>query len=227
MTTLSDFNAGVRAVSPLVPPAGAVGLITGLAAGTVGLSPLETVVMTVVVYSPTVILTAFGLLEAGAPFPILVTTALVVGARFTLLSLSMSTYLRRLSARTRWLLAYFLWTPVFALSVERFEAHPETDRRAFYLGTAAPLWLTIQATVLAGVLFGAAVPASLQLGFVVPLAFIALVVRLVKDRPTATAAVAAGAVAVVASVLPLNTGVIVATAAGTVAGVLVYRREGI
>lgn len=222
----ADLLAGARAITPLLPPGVAVGLVTGLAASAVGLTPLHAGVMAAVVYSPSVMLTAFGLLEAGAPAAILVLTSLVVGLRFTLLSLSLSSYLVRLSRRSRWALAYFLWTPVYALAVERFESHPDTDRRAFYLGLALPLWATVQTAVLAGAVFGASVPASLQLEFVVPLAFIALLVRLVDDRPGAVAAGAAGALAVVAVGLPLNTGVVAATVGGTAAGVAYRRRVG-
>lgn len=221
-----DFAAGVRAIIPLLPPTATVGLVTGFAASAIGISPVQTGAMAVIVYSPTVMLTAFGLLESGAPAVVLVVTSLVVGVRFMLLSLSISSYLARLSTRWKWLLAYFLWTPVYALAVDRFEADPDTDRRAFYLGLALPLWTTFQGALLAGLGFGAGVPDVLQLGFVVPLAFIALVARLVDDRPSALAAVVAGGLAVVVGALPLDTGVIVATLGGTVAGVLVASREG-
>lgn len=227
MDTLNDdFRAGARAILPLLPPGATVGLVTGLAASAIGLTTLQAGVMAMVVYSPSVMLAAFGLLEAGAPAVILVVTSLVVGVRFMLLSLSISSYLDRVSVPWRWLLAYFLWTPVYALSIERYEAVPETDRRWFYLGTAVPLWATVQVTVLAGASFGASVPAALQLDFVVPLAFIALLARLVSSRPGMVAALVAGAIAVWGTLLPLNTGIIAATLGGTAAGVLYAGREG-
>lgn len=226
MTTRSDFVAGARAISPLLPPGATVGLVTGLAASAVGLSVLQAGVMSVVVYSPSVMLTAFSLLEAGTPVVILVVTSLVVGVRFMLLSLSISTYLRRLSSTWQWLLAYFLWTPIYALAIERYESDPDIDRRWFYLGCALPMWITFQGSLLIGAVFGAAVPDRLQLEFVVPLAFIALIVRLVDDRSSASAAVVAGGLAVGGTVLPLNTGIVAATLGGTVAGVLFADREG-
>lgn len=219
-TSRSDFLAGARGIAPLLPPAATVGLVTGVAASAVGLSAMNTAVMSIVVYSPSVMLTAFGLLESGVPAVILIATALVVGVRFTLLSLSISTYLDRISPGWRWLLAYFLWTPVYALAIERYESEPTTDRRLFYLGCALPMWLTFQGTLLVGAVFGAELPVGLQLKFVVPLAFIALLVRLVDDRPSVIAAILAGGMAVGGSVLPLNTGIVAATIGGTAAGVL-------
>lgn len=216
----TEFQAGVRVIAPLLPPGATVGLVTGVAASAVGLSVIEAGVMSVVVYSPSVMLTAFGLLEAGTPAVIPLGAALVVGVRFMLLSLSISTYLDRLSSAWQWLLAYFLWTPIYALSIERYEARPDADRQWFYLGCALPMWLTFQGTLLVGAAFGAELPTGLQLRFVVPLAFIALLVRLVDDRPSLTAALLAGGLAIGGTTLPMNTGIVAATIGGTTAGVL-------
>ena len=215
----SDFGDGARAISPLLPPGATVGLVTGVAATTVGLTPVETAAMSVVVYSPTVMLTAFSLLESGTPVVVLVAASLIVGVRFAMLSLSIAPYFRRLATRWKWVLAYFLWTPTYALSVARFEADPGADRRAYYLGCAIPLWLVFHAALLAGIAFGARVPAGWQLDFVVPLAFIALLLRMVDDTSTALAGVAAGVIAIAATPLPYNLGIVVAAVGGTVAGV--------
>ena len=223
MTFRADFAAGARAMVPLLPAGATVGLVTGVAATAVGLSGIETAAMSVAVYSPTVMLTAVRLLGEGAPTAVLVFASLVVGVRFAVLSLSIAPHFDRVATRWKWLLAYFLLTPTYALSIERFEADPGTDRRAYYLGTALPLWVAFQAALLVGVAFGARVPARWDLGFVLPLAFVALLARILKDRPTTGAALVAGVVAVFAAGLPLNVGVVVATASGTAAGVLLGR----
>lgn len=225
-TPRADFAAGAKAISPLLPPGATVGLVTGVGAVAVGLSPLQAVAMAVVVYSPTVMLTAFELLDAGTPAAVLVVASLVVAVRFVLLSLSIAPYLERLATGWKWLLAYFLWTPTYALSIERFDAEPATSRRAFYLGTAIPLWLTFQAALVAGIAFGTRVPAGWQLEFVVPLAFVALLVRMVDDRATVVAALVGGTLAVLGSALPLNVGIVVAALGGTTAGVLSGSVEG-
>lgn len=226
MAFRSDFVAGARAVSPLVPPAVTVGLVTGVAAAAVGLSSAQSTAMAVVVYSPTVMLAAFQLMEQGTPAVVLVVASLTVGVRFAMLSLSIAAYFERVSTGWRWFLAYFLWTPTYALSVERFEREPSTSRRGYYLGTAVPLWITFQAAFVVGLVFGGRVPAGWQLGFVVPLAFVALLVRMLDGRSTKGAALVAGVVAVLATTLPLNVGVVVATVTGTLAGVLLRQGGG-
>lgn len=93
-------------------------------------------------------------------------------------------------------MAYFLWTPIYALAIERYEADPENDRRWFYLGWAFPMWITFHATLLIGAGFGPAVPDAPQLELIVPFVFIALLARLVDNRPSVLVAVVAGALAV-------------------------------
>lgn len=221
----SAFVAGAADIAPLLAPGATVGLVTGVAATAVGLSLIQAVAMALIVYSPTVMLTAYTLLESGTPAVILVVASLIVAVRFVMLSASIAPFFSRFATRWKWPLAYFLWTPIYALSIERFEADPATSRRGYYLGAAIPLWVTFQAALLAGIVFGGGVPDRWQLGFVVPLAFIALLMRMVADRPTKGAALVAGALAVSGSGLPLNIGIVVAAVGGTAGGVLLGRLE--
>lgn len=230
MSTETSFRAallaGARDTAPLLPGAGAIGLITGVAAVAVGLDPVQAVAMSAVVNSPLVVLTAFHLLDVASPLVVVVLASLVVGVRFAVLSLSIAPYFERLSTRRKWALSYFLLTPVYALSVRRYTAVPETDRTGYYLGVAVPGWITVQATFLVGLRFGGSVPASWHVGFVLPLAFIALVIRFLADRAARVAALVAGVLAVVGAGLPLETGLVVAVLGGVAAASVVSRRGG-
>lgn len=222
----SDFLDGAKAMSPLLVPGATVGLVTGVAAATAGLSLVEGLAMAVIVHSPTVMLTAFSLLQSDPPLVIVLLTPLVVGVRFILLSASIAPYFDRVATRWRWILAYFLWTPTYALSIERYDADPATSRRGYYLGAAVPLWVTFQGALVVGLVFGAQVPARWQLGFVIPLAFIALLIRLIPDRAAKGAAIAAGVAAVLASTLPLNVGIVIGAIVGTGTGVILTSTGG-
>lgn len=222
----ASFAAGAKAISPVLPAGATVGLVTGVAATAVGLSPHQATAMSVIVYSPTVMLTAFELLESGTPAVIVVGAALIVGVRFSMLSLSIAPHFERLSTRWTWLLAYFLWTPVYAVSLQRFDADPTTSKRGYWLGAALPLWVTFQIALVAGIAFSARVPPTWQLEFVVPLAFIALLQGFLKDRPTKRSALVAGVLAVLGGTLPVNLGIVVATVGGVTVGMLADSREG-
>ena len=219
----TDFREGVETIAPLIPPAATVALAAGVAAPTAGLSPVQTVAMSILVYFPSVMLAAVDLLADQVPAVVIVVTALVVGIRVVILSLSIAPYFKGFSTGWKWALAYFLWTPVYALTVEHFTSEPMADVRGFYLGMAIPLWITVHVFVLIGVGFSASVPAGLELNFIVPLAFIALLMNFLKDTATKTAALVGGVVAVVSSGAPLGLGIVVATLGGVVAGMLSRR----
>lgn len=221
MTFREDFIAGGRDLAPLLPAGAVVGAVTGIAAAAVGLPPVQAITMAVVVYYPTVMLTAFALLEAVTPAIVLIVTALVVGARSLLYSLSLAPHFSRFSHAWKWFLAYFLWTPVYAFSIGRYESNPPSSKRGYYLGTAVPLWITIQLSFVVGLFFGAGVPPEWQLDFVIPLAFIALVMRFLEDVQTVAAALVAGVLVVLSAGLPFNLGFIVAAIGGSAAGLFI------
>lgn len=222
----ADFLSGAKAISPLLPPGATVGLVTGVAAAATGLTLVEGLSMSVIVHSVTVMLTAVSLLQSDAPELILIVAPLIVGVRFMLLSASIAPYFERIETRWKWFMAYFLWTPTYALSIERYETEPQTDKRGYYLGAAIPLWITFQSALVVGLLFGTRVPARWQLDFVIPLAFIALLVRMIPDRPSKAAAIGAGVAAVLAATLPLNIGIVVAALVGTATGLLLTEGGG-
>ena len=226
MSMRVGFTEGSRTILPVVPAAATVALAAGVAAPTAGLTPLQSVAMSIVVYFPSVMLAALDLIGSGVPEAVIVITSLVVGIRVVILSLSIAPYFKRFSTGWKVVLAYFLWTPVYALTVERFSGDPAGDVRGYYLGLAVPLWITVQTSVVVGTLFSASVPTELQLEFIVPLAFIALVTRFLTDRATKVTALVGGVLAVLASGMPLGLGIVVATLGGTLGGVLVTRRGG-
>lgn len=221
-----DLIDGTTDMAPLLPAGAVVGTVTGVAASSVGLSEFQAIAMSLLVYYPSVLLTAFGLLDAGTPGLILVTTSLIVGARSILYSLSLAPHFGRFSTAWKWTLAYFLITPVYAFSIERLETNPPASLRGYYLGAALPMWATMQGFLVVGVVFGASVPDAWRLEFVIPLVFIALVMRFLDDAPTVVAALAAGALVLAAVGLPYNLGFLVAALGGTAAGIVVKRREG-
>ena len=219
MTVRSDALAGVKAGFPVVPPL----LSFGIVAGTVGvqvLSPAAAVGFSVIVFSGTGQLAALELIDAGAPLAVVVLTSLVVNVRFVMYSASLAPYFEKASLAARGLVAYFVVTPNYLISVTRYDAEPETHRLAYYLGVSVPMYLSWQVGTVVGVVFGTSVPESFQLRFIVPLAFIALVVPTLSTPSARVAAAVGGVVALLAGGVPFELGVIVATVAGVAAGVL-------
>ena len=86
----------------------------------------------------------------------------------------------------------------------------------FWLG----LWGTWQIASIIGVVVGTGVPSSWSLDFAIPLVFMALLVPAIKDRATGMAAGVGAVAAVLLIGLPLNLGLLAASALGIGAGVI-------
>ncbi len=213
----ADLRRGVRDVAPLVVGIAPFGLVAGIAAVEAGLSPVQAVGLSVVVFAGASQLAALELLGVDAPLAIVVVTAVVVNLRMVMYSASIAPYFRTFAARWKLPLAYILTDQAYALSIARFR-RGDPDRRAYYLGVAATLWVVWQIATVAGVAVGTGVPDAWGLEFAVPLVFLALLVPAMEDRTTSLAAVVGGAVALAAGGLALNLGLLAGATAGLVAG---------
>lgn len=221
------FVSGVRAVAPIMLGIVPFGLIAGAAAVAAGLTLLDAIGLSMVVFAGASQLAAIGLLGDGAPLAIVVATVLVINLRLVMYSASLAPELLEEPRRWKLLEAYLLTDQAYALAVTRFaEGIPDADRRWYYLGAASPLWAVWQVCTVVGAVVGARVPEWLPLEFAVPLTFLALLVPAIEDRATGLAALAGGGVATLGAGLPLNAGlllgavlgILAGTAAGTVTG---------
>ena len=216
-----SFLGGVRAVAPVLVGIVPFGLIAGAAAVRVGLSGLQAVGLSVVVFAGASQLAAIELLGSNARPAVVVATALVINLRMLMYSASIAPYFRETATRWRAGLAYLLTDQAYALAVTRFGTDRPVRRRWYYLGAALPLWAVWQVCTVLGVVAGARVPDSLPLSFAVPLTFLALLVPAVTDRASGTAAVVGGTAAVLGAGLPLNLGLIAGAVGGVLAGLVV------
>ena len=113
---------------------------------------------------------------------------------------------------------------VFATAVTRWQGIDDTVyHRWYFLGGGLCLWLPWQVASAVGAVLGTQVPAEWSLDFAIPMVFLVLLILAVHDRPGVVAALVGGGVALLARDLTLNLGLIVATIAGIVAGLLAER----
>lgn len=219
MVDRSAVANGVRDVSPLLLGVVPFGLVAGVTAIEAGFPPEVAVAMSVVVFAGAAQLALIDLVGQGATPAVAAATALIVNLRYLMYSASIAPRFRTYSARWRALCSYLMTDQAYALTVVR-----EGPVRAYYLGAAAALWITWQATTVAGVVVGASIPPAWNLSFAVPLTFLALLVPAVEDYPTLSAALIAGTVATVGVGLPFNLGLVVGALAGIGVGAVVALR---
>ncbi|CAI8878351.1 Branched-chain amino acid permease [Pseudomonas jessenii] len=221
-TGMEAFMHGVRTLIPLTPGVIPFGLITGVMAIEMGMSPGMTMGMTLLFYSGSAQMVALQLLHNGVLPLAIVVTALIINLRFIMYSASLAPHLHHLPRRWTWPMSYLISDQSFALCSLKFSSG-ELGRFAhhFYAGTAVAMWLAWQLSVLAGVVLGASIPESWSLSFAIPLSFLALLVPNLRGAASLGAAVVGGLIAVLAVKMPYNLGLVMASIGGVIAGLLI------
>jgi predicted branched-subunit amino acid permease len=216
MSSRTAFRAGLRDVAPVLVGVVPFGLVAGAAAVDAGLSGLQAVGLSVVVFAGASQLAAIELLGNDAPLAVVVGTILVVNLRMVMYSASIAPGFGDVRARWRALVAYLLTDQAYALSVTREDG----SRLPYYLGVAAPLWVVWQLCTVVGVVVGARVPPWLPLDFALPLVFLAILVPAIDDGTTAAAALVGGTLATLGTGLPYELGLPLGAVCGVAAGLL-------
>lgn len=214
-----DFIAGMQGALPILIGVIPFAMISGVAAVSVGLTFFETMGMSVLVFAGASQLAVFQLMSTGSPWIIMVLTAWVINVRFTMYSATLAPYLQKLSTARKALLAYMLSDQAFGVSLSHFvTTKEEIDHHWYYFGASLLIWVTWQISAIIGSLLGSLVPSSWGFDFAFPLSFMALMFAALRDHPTVIAALIGGTTAVLTKGLPYNTGLVLATFLGIVAG---------
>lgn len=220
-TPKSAFWKGFRDSAPFLLMAGPFGSLFGVLAAEAGLDVIEALSFSVAVFAGAAQLTALQLMQEQAPVLIILVSALAVNLRMAMYSASLTPYLGDAPMWQRAIAAYFVVDQSYALSIVQFEKEPEmtpAQRMAYFFGTSgivAPVWMA--ATVL-GALAGTRIPDSWGVGFVLPLAFLAMIGPMLRTPAHMVACFVAIVTALPATLMPHNLGLIVAGLAGMMAG---------
>jgi len=221
-----EFLDGCRDIAPVLVGTVPFGFVAGVAAVGAGMTPLQGIALSLFAFSGIAQLVVAQLVAVQSPILVTLLAAFVVSLRFLMYSAALSPHLAHLTVRWRVLLTYLMTDQVFGMGVKRYGDPGDRGHRHWHLfGIGITLWAFWQASVLAGAIFGAQVPAAWSLDFVVTLSFLVLLVPAVRTRADIAAAVVAGAAALLAAGLPYRLSLVVASLAGIAAGVAVEWRH--
>lgn len=222
------FWAGARSEIPLLIGVFPFGLIYGALAMDAGLSTAAAQAMSSMVFAGSAKFVTTQLVRDSAPGFVIVLTIAVVNLRHVLYSASLAPALASVSTRWKALLSYLLTDEAYAPTILHYEKEGVKPFSHWFLfGAGAALWVTWQISTALGIFLGAAIPDSWSLDFALPLTFIAMVVPVLKNRPSIVAALSAGCVALAAYSLPYKLGLILAALVGIVLGVLVEGKANV
>ena len=218
-----EFWSGVRAELPLQLGVAPFGLVFGVLGLASGLTPLQTILLSSILFGGASQVVFAQLWGAGVPAPVVGASVSVVNLRHVLYSASIASYLRALPLRWRIPLAYLLTDEAYAVTIDRLRNEPSSPFHL--LGTGMTLWVCWQITTVTGVVFGATIPDSWSLSFAIPLTFIALVAPAIRRRADLAACLTAGLLAMIGQPLPWKSWILLAAVGGIVAGWLAHRHD--
>jgi predicted branched-subunit amino acid permease len=212
---------GARAALPLSVGAAAFGLAYGVAVVASSFDDLAGALASVLIIAGAAQLAMVDLADQGAPWFVVVGTALVINARLMMYSGAMAPAFSEFPKRWRIPLAFLMTDQATVTSLLHFQhEHDPRKRMSFWLGAGGSFALLWMAGTFVGVIVGAAVPPELQIGFAVPLMFVALAVPTVRDRPSFVAAAVGFSVTLLTREAPLNTSLLIGAVAGIAFGML-------
>jgi 4-azaleucine resistance transporter AzlC len=182
------FGAGFRAMVPLwigVVPFGAAYAVSARAAG---IDPVHTQLMSLLVFAGGAQFAAVGLIAAGVGPWTLISTTFLLNLRHLLYGVVVAAT-TELGGGRRLLAAHLLTDEAFGVHVAQGHGRP-----AFLIGAGLSLFAIWNAATLVGSLLARSLPEPQAIGLdiVFPLAFLALLVPLLRDRRTLAVAAIAG-----------------------------------
>jgi predicted branched-subunit amino acid permease len=215
----TEFWAGVMAELPLMLGVVPFGLVFGVLGIASGLAPIETILMSSILFGGASQVVFAQLWGGGAPGLVVGGSVCIINIRHVLYSASMATHLCHLPIWWRILLAYLLTDEAYAVSIQRFNNGQSSPNQHFHLlGSGSLLWVGWQISTAVGVVVGETIPDNWSLSFAIPLTFIAIVAPILKTRADLCAAITAGSLAMIAQPLPWNLWLILAAIGGIIAG---------
>lgn len=220
---------GALAVAPMIIGVAPFGLVAGVAVAEADLGVGVSVGLSTIVFAGASQLAITDVLGDGGSALVAVLAACTINLRMVLYAASLAPHLAREPMGRRMLAAYVLTDQAYAVSITRWGATDDHRLRIpFILGGGFLLWGVWQVTTLTGVLVGGAVPDDLNLDFAVPLVFLVLLVPTITNRPSAVAAIAGGAGAVIGAELGAgDASILIGALCGITAGVVAeWHRDG-
>lgn len=223
-----EFWEGVRDQTGAALGIGAWGLMTGVSMVQTGLSPLEALLMTLIVYAGSAQLAATPMIVAGAPLWVILAAAFCVNLRFVVFSAHLRPYLMHLPRWQRLVTGYVTADLSYVFFARRYP-HPghtpdELHRQqAYLLGNCAVNYVSWMSASVVGIALANAIPLSWGLGFAGILALVGVLCSLATSALRVVSATIAGTAAVAAFALPLKLNIVVAIASAVALCLIIDR----
>lgn len=211
------FWQGTLAMLPLSIAVIPWGLLAGSYAVESGLTIIESQALSAILFAGSAQLVATGMIKAGASLATMLLATFFITSRHFLYSVSMRSKISPLPLRWRLALGYLLTDELFALCGQQSEKQFD---RWYALGAGLSFYLIWNLVTLIGIVAGSYIPSMNELGleFAVAATFIAIVIPNIKSSPVLVAVLVSLTLSVVCSYLGIESGLMIASVGGMLAG---------
>jgi len=217
----ADAWAGLKAVAPLMPGSAAFGLAFGALVPVTGINPWTGVYASATVVAGASQISVIESVRAGAPAVIAILTALIINARFALYSAALGPVFSAFPRRWKLGLAHLMTDQAAVVALQHADEYPDPVRRRwFVVGGALPFVAVWIIGSVAGIVTGPIIPEAWNIGFIVPLMFIAVMVPTLRRSEDMVALGITGVVVLLSRGLPFGLNVLVGIVSGIVLGSL-------
>lgn len=229
MTKFSEFKNGCLQEIPLQLGVFPFGIAYGILGIEVGLTNIQTFLLSIIIFAGVSQIVFAQLFSTFTPSLMIVGTIGIVNLRHILYGVSLSSYLKKLSLKWRVILSYLITDEAFAISYKRFSEEKKTKYMHFHLlGSGITLWISWQISTLIGIFIGPSIPISLNLEYVIPLSFIAIVVVSINTKIKLIVFIMSALFSILLRDLPWNLWIITSALISIIIGVLISNfRKGI
>jgi len=196
------------------------GITYGVVGLAVGLTPAETLLMSLLVFAGAAQFVCTGMIGLGlVDFSLIVFTTLLINLRHLLMGVSLTPFVGGLPLRRQALLAFGMADETYAVTMDRIQRCGYSE--SYQLGSNSAGYTIWALSTLAGVLLGRYIPDPLAWGldFAMPATFLAMLIPRLSDRTSVAVCLVAAVVAVASALyLPGKWYIIVACVGGVLAG---------
>ncbi|MEM7129933.1 MAG: AzlC family ABC transporter permease [Chloroflexota bacterium] len=225
VTVRAAFWGGLLSIAPILFGVVPFGLVYGVSATEIGLSPLEGLGMSLLLFAGAAQFVTVELLRTETSSWIILGSIAIVNLRFVVYSASLASYFSPYSSFWKTIASYVVTDEPYALSIAYFTEHPQAPHKLWYhLGHGSGLWLVWILSSAFGLLVGSVIPEEWSLEFANSLMFIGLLIPAITGPTLVVVGVVAGLVALMAAPLPHNIGFVLAVLCGIVVGVFLENR---
>lgn len=226
---LAEFWQGVVDISPILLGVAPFGITYGIVGLTVGLTPAETLFMSLTVFAGAAQFIAATMIGLGVrDFGLIVFTTMLINLRHLLMGASLAPYLTRVPMTRQALLAFGMVDETYAVTMDHIGRCGYSDTHQ--LGTQTAAYIVWALSTIVGIVLGEYIPDPLAWGldFALPATFLAMLIPRLVSRTSLIVCLTAGILAVAAAIyLPGKWYIIIACLAATLVGGLLEKEESV